>query len=294
MVTPSSLGRPCLEVVGVLLELQPVAWRPRLEAERPGADGLRRDVGDLVLGQDAQLALAEDVLEAGVGDAESEPHGERIDRLDLLDHGDIRARPRAGRRIEDALHGGHDILGRQHLAVVELDALAQLEGPHLEVVGGGPAHGQIRLGGEVAVDAGEPVEDQMDEDVFVADGGLGGIEIVERAAHRHAYRSLPQRRSRETGSESPRQSASDAWQSLRKAVSTLASVRHRCELVYWAATTLICRRCSTGDRTDRAFLRPFERGGFPPPLGRGAERAHREYAKMTSRRSVIPRRRKLP
>ena len=82
-----------------------------LKRNGPVPIGLGRDVGDLVLGQDAQLALAEDVLEAGIGDVEREAHGERIDRLDLLDHGDVGARPRAGGRIEDALHGGHHVVG---------------------------------------------------------------------------------------------------------------------------------------------------------------------------------------
>ena len=109
MVTPSSLGRPLLEIVGVLLELQAVAGRPRLEQNGPVPIGLVEISAISVLGQDAQLALAEDVREAGIGDIEGEAHGERIDRLDLLDHGSVGARARAGGRIEDALHGGDHV-----------------------------------------------------------------------------------------------------------------------------------------------------------------------------------------
>ncbi len=226
------LGQALLEVVGVLLQLHAVAGRPRLEAERPGADGLRRNVGDLVLGQDAQLALAEDILEAGIGDLEREAHGERIDRLDLLDHGDVGARPRASGRIEDALHGGHHVVGVERPPVVELDALAQLEGPHLEVVGGGPADGEVGLGREVAIDAGEAVEDEVHEDVLVADGGLGGIEVVERASDRHAQRPLRQRRPRETRRKQRGNQHSTHAISLLSTARTLASARCRRELEY--------------------------------------------------------------
>ena len=158
-----------------------------------------------VLRQDAQLTLAEDVREAGIGDVEREAHGRRIWRLDLLDHRQVGPRPRTRRRVEDAVHGGEHVLGVEGLAVVEFDALAQLEGPGLEVLGGRPAHREVGLDGEVAVDASEAVEDEMDVDVLVADGRLRGVELVERGADRDADGALRERGRRKPGRHGQRE-----------------------------------------------------------------------------------------
>ena len=58
------LGQALLEIVWVLLELQAVAGDHGLELERASADRLGRNVVDLVLGHDAELALGEDVRES--------------------------------------------------------------------------------------------------------------------------------------------------------------------------------------------------------------------------------------
>ena len=118
----------------------------------------------------------EDVGEARIGNVEVELDRLRIDRRDIGHHRQVGAGARARGRIEDALHGGDHVVGIENAAVVELDALAQLEGPGLQVVRRGPALGEVGLHRHVRVDARQAVEDEMDVDVFVADRGLGRVE----------------------------------------------------------------------------------------------------------------------
>ena len=75
-------------------------------------------------------------------------------------------------------------------AVMELHALAQLEGPSLQILRRLPTRREIRLNGQIAVDAGQTVEDKMNIDVLVAEGRLGEIELIEGGADGDADRAL--------------------------------------------------------------------------------------------------------
>ena len=84
-------------------------------------------------------------------------------------------------RVQDALDGEHDVLGGQGLAVVELDARTEVEGPRLPLVVGGPAGGQLRLGLELLVDPDQVVEDVLHDHVLVALDRQRGIQRARRA-----------------------------------------------------------------------------------------------------------------
>ena len=60
--------------------------------------------------------------------AEPEAHGQRIDDLDRLDGLDLRAVGIAGIRLAQPVEREFDVLGGERIAVVEGDAVAQLEG----------------------------------------------------------------------------------------------------------------------------------------------------------------------
>ena len=64
---------------------------------------------------------------------------------------------------EPAVHRGHDVLGAKLLAVVEGDALAQLDGVGQAVVGDLIALGQHGLGLVVAIEAKERLDDVADD-----------------------------------------------------------------------------------------------------------------------------------
>ena len=85
--------------------------------------------------------------------AELEDDRVGVGRLDLLDVLVLRlARgDHARRRIDDALVGGLDVLGGEVGAVVELDALAQLEGVGEAVLGDLPGLGEVALDLELVV-----------------------------------------------------------------------------------------------------------------------------------------------
>src|SRR4029077_4078575 len=154
------------------------------------ANGFGRKRVDLVFGHDAELALGENVWKPGIRDGEGEAYAQRIERLDLVHHRQVGARARARIGIENALDGGDDVLGIQRAAVMELHALAQLEGPSLQILRRLPTRREIRLNRQIAVDTGQTVEDKMNIDVLVAEGRLGEIELIEGGADGDADRTL--------------------------------------------------------------------------------------------------------
>ena len=174
------LGQAGLEIVLVLRHHQAVARRVADEFERAGAD---RSLGRVdAAGCDLDLAIREDVGEAAVGEGQREDDGGRVGGGDVLDHVVVAAGGRGDGGVEQAADHRHNVVGHQHGAVMEFDALAQLEGPGLAVFAGGPAFGQVGLEREVLADAGEAVEHQVVVDVFVADRGQQRIERVQRGA----------------------------------------------------------------------------------------------------------------
>jgi hypothetical protein len=175
--------RPAGVVLVERLEDHLLPRRVPLEVKGAGADRvplvlvpilfdrlLRHDIALLV----AHHAQEEDRVEG----LERDLHRVRIDHLDGLDHVEVHAEPGAGRPIDLALEAELHVLGPELAEpLVELHALAELEGPHGTVGRERPALGQIRLhlgGGDLAVLDGEPREPAVHE-------ALDGLRLAENA-----------------------------------------------------------------------------------------------------------------
>ena len=172
---------PGIPVVGVPHHAGAVARSVLGDPERPGSRGLRRELVRAVRGHDAAERRAQRQRQVGVRRAQAEPDRPRVDRLDLLDRPQHRTARRRGLGVQDALHAEHDVLGGQGLAVMELDARTQGEGPGAALVVSGPAGGQLRLGLKLLVDADEVVEHVLHDHVLVALDGEGRIQGARRA-----------------------------------------------------------------------------------------------------------------
>ena len=89
---------------------------------------------------------------------------------------------RLGRRFRILAHvmpeRRHHVFGVQRLAVVELDAGTQVEGPHPRVVGHIPGFGEFGLELSVVADFGQLVEDPAAEDLHVEVFKGGRVEGV--------------------------------------------------------------------------------------------------------------------
>ena len=143
-------------VLGVLAERRALPLRELVEDERARAVHGLLVVAVVVGGQDDRVVVvrAQQVRERAVRRLERE--------LDRGGVGGLRAvlgqeagegRQRLGRAVGvgEAVDRGGDVLGRHLLAVVELDALADLERPHRGVLVGLPALGQARHRVELGV-----------------------------------------------------------------------------------------------------------------------------------------------
>jgi hypothetical protein len=164
-------------VVVVAHDLDPVALHPFGEAERPGAHG----VGGVGLGargvHDHRVAPCHLEGKRPVGCGEGDDDGGIIHGLDAFDPGKKRflgvgavLGPRAVER-EDHVLGGH------RAAVMEGDALAQVEGVGQPVLRDVPAFGQPRDDGPIGREARQPLEDVGVDDLV--DGGRGARGRVE-------------------------------------------------------------------------------------------------------------------
>ena len=184
------LGRAGHEVVGVLHQLDPVARLVGLELEGAGSDRLLADRLQLVARHHPCLAVAEDLGKPGIGRLQLELDGVGVQHLHLVDDLEIDARHRAGRLVDDPLDRGLHVLGIGLAAVMEFHALADLEGPGLDVVAGGPALGQIGLQLAVAVDFRDAAVDEEVLDVLLTDLGFRRVERIEARAEGHPERPL--------------------------------------------------------------------------------------------------------
>ena len=76
--------------------------------------------------------------------AQHELHGRIVDDVHVVDGGEVRAARRAEVLVHDLVEGELDVLGLEVFAVVELDALAQVEGIGQAVLRDVPRFGQAR------------------------------------------------------------------------------------------------------------------------------------------------------
>ena len=93
-----------------------------------------------------------------------------VGRRDRLEEGFLLI----GRIGGGALEGEFDVLRRQRLAILEMDALAQLEGQRLGVGRHGPTLGEQRRDGEVVADLRQALEHIVVDDVADRGGRSGG------------------------------------------------------------------------------------------------------------------------
>ena len=170
---------PLVPVVRIALHHHPVAGRPRLQDERPGADRIAVVVVALRLDRRRRL---HDVVCTGYGNDfrqvqrridEVIDDGQIIGHLETLDVGDIEGAAALVRRILLAVEIPLHRLGVERRAVVELHAGPQLERPGLVVLGAGPRQRELGLHLAVVVEAGQRVEDQPGGDVG------GGVEDAD-------------------------------------------------------------------------------------------------------------------
>ena len=138
----------------------------------------------------------------GVRRRKHEPHGVRIDRLDLHVLAEVRRVRRGRLRIEQSLEAEHHVIGGELLAVVPHDALAQGEGVHLAVWRDLPLLGQVGdHAGSVRLVVDQAAVNHRADGVDRAGRTAGGgIELrrisVQRELEDAATFRLPRRRGR--------------------------------------------------------------------------------------------------
>ena len=76
---------------------------------------------------------------------------------------EVRERSRIPLGVQEGLERGDDVVGPERLAVLERDALAQLERPHLGRGVGSPAFGEDRAQGQIGVDVGKVLRDHLND-----------------------------------------------------------------------------------------------------------------------------------
>ena len=132
----------------VVLEARETGTHPGLEVVElvASAPDARLPVDAVsVRGQDGDVVVADDVGEVGVAAVERDHH--RVSALDAdvghrLQQG---FRGRLGILVPVVVDGSHHVVGVESLAVMEFDALANLEAPGGGIRRGLPALGQLRL-----------------------------------------------------------------------------------------------------------------------------------------------------
>ena len=190
------VGQALLEVVGVLLQHELLLHLPVRQHEGAGSE---RGLVEIAVLLDARLADdeapepaegREQARERLLGD---ELHHVLAGRLDLVHRDEVGL---AGGLLEEPVEGELDVRGGQLLAVVELHALAQLEGPGEAVLARLPRLGQLGIRRHVLVEAHElavhhgraPAAGERGDELRVEPGGLGGLGRDQGAARLRGLR----------------------------------------------------------------------------------------------------------
>ena len=184
IVSWSANGRPFLPVVRVLHEHALLSGREALVLPRSRADGILR----VVVGRDDVVEVLPEVVdEARVRELQRDPHRRRVHLLHALGV-DVADRGGSGTgrlRVDDAVDREDDVVGRDRLAVGELDTRTQPDVPH----GGVAVHRLDRLGQhhlralEVGGRRGQRLVKRGDaDDVGVRDRVVGVDRVLGAAA----------------------------------------------------------------------------------------------------------------
>ena len=151
----------------------------------------------VAVGHDAVVVLAELLGDRRVGHGQRDAHRQVVHLLQVLgiDRREAGGAEQPGLRVEDAVDRVDDVVGRERLAVVELDPLAQADRPLLRRV----LRELVRQAALVAADL-ELVLVVVGDERLPARGqaglvGLGddalAVDDVARAAARHAEAEVP-------------------------------------------------------------------------------------------------------
>ncbi|MGY4343901.1 hypothetical protein ACVWXM_000365 [Bradyrhizobium sp. GM7.3] len=203
IVTFARLDRGGVAIVSPFGQGHRGALGPGAQLIGPGPDRLR-DIGGSALRLDdraARLPQQERQVRLGIFQADHDRVGVgRIDLLEALEQALVLVGAGGDRvALERELHG----CGVKRLAVVELDALAQLERIGLQIGRCSPALRQQGRGGAVLVDLGQGLIDVVERDLGDrGGGGVGGIEPRRFQRHRHddaVLLALSQHRQRSSG-----------------------------------------------------------------------------------------------
>ena len=124
-------------------------------------------------------SVAEQIGKASIGRFEDEADGIFVDRLHALDKLEVDPGHRSCRGIQDALDRLQDVVGIELAPVMPFDALAEAEGPGLEVVTARPAFGEIGFELAVVLELGQAAKDEEVDDILLADLRLGRIERID-------------------------------------------------------------------------------------------------------------------
>ena len=188
------VGRIGLPVIRVAADHGGHARLELLQPVAAGADaGLPVQAAVGVGGADAQVVVADQVGEVGVAALQGHHHHVLAVRLHILDGLDDADGGRAAVLAAVVIERGDHVRGGEAPAVVELDPLAQLEGPHGGVGRGLPALRELAAQRAVGADLGEVVAQLPGADVDhvgVVDlariqcvaGGAAGERLPEGAA----------------------------------------------------------------------------------------------------------------
>ena len=147
------------------LERDRCALVPGGKLVRPGADRMIGFVGCALLVDDDRRVLAEVEQSVKARILEFEHGDVGIARVDRLDRGEERLFLVRGVLGRVALERELDVLGGKRLAVLEFDALLQIEGQRLQIGRKTPFVRQQRGDGKVLVDLGEAFEDIIVHDL---------------------------------------------------------------------------------------------------------------------------------
>ena len=125
-------------VVGipVVVELGDHGAHARLESDnlvRAGSDAVGDCLGDLACREDTDVVVGDEIGEVGTAALQVELYLVVGQLLHLLDRGHNRLGSRLRAFLDMHVHRRDDVIGAERLAVVELHALAQVEGPDFGV-----------------------------------------------------------------------------------------------------------------------------------------------------------------
>jgi len=145
------------------------------ETEWAGADGMAREIGRGVQGDDACGGWNQIPEKGCVGFFQMETYRKRGNGVDFIDHAEATAFWRFVGGVEDEVESGFYVGGSERVAVLEMDAGFQMENVS-ERIGSLPGFGQVAVEVPLRVAGEESAEDQAVEALGLAVGGEAWVQ----------------------------------------------------------------------------------------------------------------------